>query len=248
MDISLPPRQRHTGCLVIGILTLIALLTGVGLFFRQVHKYYVGIKNGDVNPLLERKLFSTGSGKAASQKVTPKDLQRLMRAGAPDYGSSTAKLTVVEFVDFDCPHCRTLAPILRQTMESYKDQVHFVFRQFPLEEIHPTAIQSAHAALCAHEQGKFLEYYDQLYANQEQRTEADFYRFATIIRLDQAKFDACLKDDKVIADIQQDLKDGLQVGVQGTPTLFFNDLRIQGAPDQEVLEFLIQRFLKGDKT
>lgn len=223
-----------------------AILFGVGSFGWSVFKHYRAIQRGESNPILDQVLSSSVSRAVANSQVTAADLARLAKAGAPYLGSMDAKLIIVEFLDFDCPFCHQSVGPVREIMDEYKDRVRLVVRDFPIEELHPNAVSAALAARCAHEQGKFWPYHDKLYAQQERRDEADFQRFAREVGLAEEKFLSCFRTKKYLDAVNQDLKDGLQAGVQGTPTFFFNGTRIQGGmEDPRVMRLLIDQFLKA---
>jgi len=231
------------GRVVAGAVGLV-LLIGLTVFVVQVIQSYGHIRRGEADPFLEKKLQSSFSKLIANQKVTQQDMARLRSPDAATFGNPNAKLTIVEFLDFDCPFCEASFAPLREMMGKYANQVYFVVRDFPIEELHPRAIAAALAAHCAQAQGKFWPYHDQLFFHQDQHEDADLMRYVKMVGLDETAFRTCYVNQTYKDKIQQSLGDGLQVGVQATPTFFFNDVKIQGALTREQLEFLIQRFLK----
>ena len=244
---SLPPKRRHLGCRIALILMGLLILAGVGVFLVKTVHFYRAFRNGTVNNnMLNRELSSSISKLKANPDVSVEDLKRLAIDSAPSQGPQHAKLTIVEFLDFGCPYCRALMPDLRSIQQKYQNQVRIIYRDFPIEELHPTAMNAALAARCAQAQGKYLEYHDKLFLNQDRQTSTDFTTYATELGLNVPKFETCIKNREPEALIRQDMSDGLLVGVSGTPTLFFNGVRIQGAPDKEVLEYIIQEFLKDE--
>ncbi len=246
MPFSRPPwlRLRTVILLLIGLL----FFWLVGWFVWKTWWYYNAIRTGKIDPALETVLSSSSSQTEANSVVTAADLLRLQNKKAPTLGTKGAPLTIVEFLDYDCPFCRDVAIPVRQLMEAYQDQVFFVVRDFPIEALHPRAFFSALAARCAQEQGKYWPYHDKLFADQEQREDEDYQRFALEVGLDEKKFDTCYKSQKHKSLIQEDVGDGVRVGVQGTPTFFFNGTRIQGALTRELMEKLVQRFLAQTMT
>ena len=229
-----------------GIFIAVAALISVGLgsFGWNIYGNYRAIREGRIPPSLERRLQASFTRVVANARVTDADLKLLASSSAPTFGTPDAKLTIVEFIDFDCPFCRATFVPFRALMEKYKDHLFVVMRDFPIEEIHPRAFPAALAARCAQEQGAYWSYHDKLYVAQERHEDEDFYRSAREMGLNETRFTACYQNKKYAAHVQQDLQDGLQVGVQGTPTFFFNGIKMQGALDQQTLEFLIQQFLK----
>lgn len=224
---------------------LLLFVVGIGAFVRQTYVYYRAIKSSQVNPLFDRKLESSWSRLKANTQVTSADLARLAPEGSPTLGSAKEAVTVVEFLDFDCPYCQQSFGPLREIMQKYQDRVRLVIRDFPVEELHPNTLRNSLAARCANEQGKFWAYHDKLFADQAHHEETDLKRYALEVGLDVAKFNACYGSRKYESAIQQDLSDGLQAGVEGTPTFFFNGLRVQGALDFATLEFLIKKSLEN---
>jgi len=227
---------------VIGFLVLI----GIGAFLRQVWVYYDAIKSGKTNPILERRMESSWSKLVSNNQVSPADLARLTAAETASLGTKGAKLTIVEFIDFGCPYCQASFAPVREMVQKYKDQVYFVVRDFPIEEIHPRAFPAALAARCAAVQGKFWPYHDKLFIHQEKHEDEDLQRYADEVGLNGPGFRACYRARVHASAIQQDVQDALRVGVQGTPTFFFNGVRIQGKLDAPTLEYLILRFLKEE--
>ena len=154
----------------------------------------------------------------------------------PIIGNPDAPITIIEFSDFQCPFCarfytQTLPLIYEEYIEPGK--VKLVFRDYPIQSIHPNAVPAAIASECANEQGKFKEMHDTLFENQnewgKQKT-ADalslFSQYATKIQLEQEVFDSCLTSGKYIEEISKDLDDGRDYGVTGTPGFFIGNDQI----------------------
>ena len=142
-------------------------------------------------------------------------------AGSPVKGSPTATLTMVEFSDFECPFCG------RYSRDAYKaiDQeyistgkVRYVFRQYPLESIHPHAFKAGVASLCAGEQGKFWELHDRFFVNQTALSAAALPGHAQAVGLEMLKFNACMTSEKTAARVRQDQTDAVKAGVASTPS------------------------------
>ncbi|MCH7825451.1 MAG: thioredoxin domain-containing protein [Acidobacteria bacterium] len=149
-------------------------------------------------------------------------------AGSPLFGSVAAPITLIEFSDFECPYCKSFMPTLEQIKAEYADQVKIVFKQFPLNQIHPQAQKAAEASLCAHEQGKFWETHDLYFAEQDRLEIADLEEKAGRLDLDTAAFSACLASGKYVDVITADTSDGAAVGVNGTPAIFINGRPLPG--------------------
>jgi protein-disulfide isomerase len=149
--------------------------------------------------------------------------------GAPSKGSAKALVTIVEFSDFHCPFCRRVIPTLAQLESRYGDKIKLVFRDFPIESLHPGATQAHVAARCANEQGKFWAYHDKLFAAPTKSSPELFKELAKDVGLDGKPFEACLNSKKYQAAIQEDIAEGNRVGVTGTPAFFINGRLVSGA-------------------
>ncbi|MDH3677179.1 MAG: DsbA family protein [Nitrosopumilus sp.] len=162
----------------------------------------------------------------------------------PIRGDPNAPITIVEFSDFQCPFCarfhvQTLPLLLEEYID--KGKVNLVYRDFPIQSIHPNALPAAVAAECADEQGKYWEYHDTLFEKQSGWSRADsdtvistFSQYASDIGLDQQQFDSCLDAGKYLEEVQNDLSDGRDYDITGTPGFFIgNDdigfVKINGA-------------------
>jgi protein-disulfide isomerase len=152
-----------------------------------------------------------------------------VEAVGPSKGPADAPITLVEFSDFECPFCVRVLPTLEQVQATYGDQVRIVYRQFPLNAIHPNAQLSAEASLCADAQGKFWEMHDAIF---EARGKADadgLKSMAGDLGLDSEVFAGCLDSREFRGQVAADLEAGRQAGVTGTPALFINGRFLSGA-------------------
>jgi len=176
-------------------------------------------------------------------------------ADAPTLGLTDAPVTVVEFSDYQCPFCgrfysTTLPALKRDYIDTGK--VRYVFRDYPLDQIHPQARKAAEAAHCAGDQGKYWEMHDRLFRNQQALTPAQLSQHARALGLDGALFDACLNTGAHSQRVEQGLGDGLAAGVQGTPGFIVARTKsgdavegtlIRGAQPLEVFRRLIDHLL-----
>jgi protein-disulfide isomerase len=152
-------------------------------------------------------------------------------------GPASARVTVTEFSDFQCPACRRGVTTVKRIQEVYGDKVRIVFRDFPLA-MHPNAAKAAEAARCAGQQGKFWEMHDRLFANQRSLQPDGLKQLAAGLGLNQAQFDECLDSGRHSAAVRKDMEEGRRGGVRGTPTFFVNG-RIHRGPMFETLAALI---------
>jgi protein-disulfide isomerase len=149
-------------------------------------------------------------------------------ADAPARGPADAPITLVEFGDFQCPYCAGLEPTLEKVMKDYGDKVRLVFRQYPLESIHPQAWKSAEASLCAREQGKFWELHDAMYGDQKLLGVSDLKSTAARLGMDADRFNQGLDTGKYEEAIRADQRAGETAGITGTPALFVNGRLVPG--------------------
>jgi NhaA family Na+:H+ antiporter len=140
-------------------------------------------------------------------------------------------VTVVAYGDFLCPYCRRLIPVLARLREAFGDRLVYVFRHFPSERAHPGAEMVARAAEAAAEQGHFWEMHDKIYGHEPPITERVLLDFAGELGLDTSRFAADMAGDEARRRVASDLEEGRGDGVTGTPTLFVDDLRYDGAWD-----------------
>jgi protein-disulfide isomerase len=180
----------------------------------------------------------------ANQPLSPDVAATIAKGKAPSFGPADAKVTVVEFSDFQCPYCSRAADVVDQVKEKYGDRIHFVFRQFPLP-MHQNARGAAEAALAANAQGKFWQFHDKLFKNQGQLTRDGLEGFAKEAGLNVPEFKKALDGKTYAADVDSDVKMGESVAVQGTPTMFINGARVQNPTSFETVSAQIESALNG---
>ena len=178
----------------------------------------------------------------------------------PIIGNPNAPITIIEFSDFQCPFCarfhiETLPSIMNEYID--KGQVKLVFRDFPIQSIHPNAVPASIASECANEQGKFKEMHDTLFENQNEWSNQKldnviitFSKYASNMGLEEKEFDSCLKNGKYIDEIQKDLNDGRTYGITGTPGFFVGNeqigfIELKGAQPFESFKKVIDTQLKN---
>jgi protein-disulfide isomerase len=149
---------------------------------------------------------------------------------SPFLGPITAPITIIEFADYECPHCKEFHDqTLQNLLESYPNQIKFVYKQFPIESLHPMAPKASMVALCANEQNKFWQMSDLLFQNQGNISAETIIGLATNLSLDLDLFNNCINTNKYSVDLQRDLTDGIFNNVNGTPTFFINGIKVEGA-------------------
>jgi protein-disulfide isomerase len=150
-------------------------------------------------------------------------------------GPANAPITLVEYGDYQCPYCGIDFYIVRRLQNELQDNLRFVFRNFPLTQIHELAQLSAEVAEAAGVQGKFWEMHDLLFENQQQLDMENILTWAVNLGLDLKKIGTDMELGPVRRRIQEDRRSGLVSGVNGTPTFFINGERYVGPPDYEVM-------------
>lgn len=169
--------------------------------------------------------------------------ERLVRADSHGAGNPQAQVTLVEFGDLQCPSCAAAEPELRQLRQQYGDRVRFVFRQFPLPQVHPYALHAAEASECAAQQGKFWEAVERFYGANGDLKDDSLERYAGELGLNTAQFHQCLTTHATRALVQRDTEDGRVLGVRGTPTFFLGRNRIVGAPEKSKFQAFLNEAL-----
>jgi protein-disulfide isomerase len=186
---------------------------------------------------------------AAASKFTPKLLDppvSIPTAGAPVTGAADARLTLVEFSDFQCPYCAKAVERLDAVLKAYPTQVKLIFKQYPLSN-HSQAAISAAAALAAHQQGKFWEMHNALFANRAKLSRKTILDLAAGLRLDMKRFTADLDSQPVKDIVKRDTDDGDKAGVEATPTVFIDGQKYNGSLEFDAIKPVIDAELKNPK-
>ena len=156
-------------------------------------------------------------------------------------GPASASVTLVEYGDYECPYCRAAVAIVKGLQLVLPDDLRYVFRHFPLENIHPHARRAAEAAEAAASQGKFFEMHAALFEHQAALEEKDLLRYAAELGLDTARFNAELRLDAHVDRVREDFLDGVRSGVRGTPTFYLDDVRYDGVVGVRQLVAMIRK-------
>jgi protein-disulfide isomerase len=158
-------------------------------------------------------------------------------------GPATAPVTLVEYGDYECPFCGAAHATLEQVRQVMGDDLRFVYRHFPLTQIHPHAYQAAEAAEAAGAQGRFWEMHDLLFENQDRLGLRDLIGYAGALDLDLERFVTELRGHAHAVRLREDFLSGVRSGVNGTPTLFVNGVRHDGGYELESLLEALRREL-----
>jgi protein-disulfide isomerase len=193
----------------------------------------------------EEYLKELRSGARVAMRLEPPRVTVEIPAGAPATGPATAKVTIVEFTDYQCPYCHRAQSVIDEVLQRYSGKVRFVHLDYPLEG-HAEAVPAARAARCAGEQGKFWEYHRSLMARPGSLDPADLQGRAAMLELDGGRFSTCLASKKYDAAIQGELRQGMDLGVSGTPAYFVNGRLLSGARPVEAFAELIDAELAAE--
>jgi protein-disulfide isomerase len=170
-----------------------------------------------------------------------------VEATDPSLGRASAPVTLIEFSDFQCPFCQRVEPTLKRLRETYGDKVRIVWKDFPLTQIHPQAFKAGEAAHCAGDQGKYWEYHDRLFANQQLLQPEDLKKHASDLGLDAAAFGSCLDSSKYGERVRNGVAEGTRLGVNSTPTIYINGRMLSGAQPYETFVSVIDEELSRAK-
>ncbi len=154
-------------------------------------------------------------------------VQHISADDDPFSGNASAPVTIVMFADYECPACAGVHPLIKNLAAKYGDRVRIVFRDFPLTEIHENAFNAALAANAARKQGKFFEYTELLYENQDFLDLESLKKYAADLKLNPEKFAADMNSVESSAEVQKDMSDAQSYGVNGTPTIFVNGYKVR---------------------
>jgi protein-disulfide isomerase len=164
-------------------------------------------------------------------------------------GDIDAEITLLEYGDYECAHCQAAHPMIEALREELGPRMRFVYRNFPLTQVHPHAEMAAEAAEAAGAQDKFWEMHDTLFAGQQALTKADLVQYAASLDLDVTAFEQLLSRRAFAERIREDFLSGVRSGVNGTPTFFVDEIRYDGPPEfssmLEAIAGLVQRRVSG---
>ena len=221
-----------------------ALKTGQAVILKELQELKAALREKDepTAPTVTVQPSNRGAPAAAAPLV-PEIVDMVVDiAGAPAKGDRNAKVTVVEFTDYQCPFCsrhfKQTWPRLEQDFVN-TGKARFVLRDLPIDAIHPQAFKAAEAAYCAGRQGKFWEMHDQLFNNQSALGRRDLSAYAQTLGLDLRAFDQCVDSEAGAAQIRKDVADSRQAGARGTPIFYV------GVTNPNSNELRVTRIIRG---
>lgn len=206
---------------------------------RQIKNYLKSQKIQEAENALREKLLK--EAKVETYLKAPK--MELSKGNEPRKGKDGAPIIIVEFTDFQCPFCSRAQATLDKIFTDYPDKVQLIFKDLPLD-FHKQAKDAHLAAQCANEQGKFWEYHDILFKNQNQLFPDKLKEYATQLNLDMDKFNKCFEERKYEKYIDDNLTQAQNLGITGTPTFFVNGRIIKGAQPYENFKQIIDEELQ----
>jgi protein-disulfide isomerase len=204
----------------------------------------VGYFSWGTNPIQPTRAAAPAAAPAAAQAPQqPAQVVNVPIGTAPVWGPTEAKITIVEFSDYECPFCvKWHNEVWPQIQQAYPNQVRLVYKDFPLSQIHANASPAALAARCANEQNKYWLFHDRLFSGKPLST-AYYESIATELGMDVAKWRSCVTSSKYNKDIETDYNYGASLGITGTPTFYVNGTIMIGAQPFSAFKKLIDQEL-----
>ena len=263
-DVEVNPKnnEKMVSKAVFNKLIIITIITiGVAAFFAGTYTSNLNsdqVSEKELNDAIAKLELKILQNQLPTKQQSPP--LKISEDNDPIIGNMDAEITIIEFSDFQCPFCaRFHVQTLPTIMDEYinKGTVKLVFRDFPIQSIHPNALPASVAAECANEQKKFKEMHDVLFEKQNEWSNQNiesvmntFSQYASDLGLEEKAFDSCLKNGKYIEEIQKDLDDGRTYGISGTPGFFIGNeqigfIELKGAQPFENFKKVIDNQLKN---
>ncbi len=228
------PQKRFWMFLVIMISLIVVLVIVISL----VGLFYTKTQDNKINDIGK---IAINNEQMGAERILAEKKDR------PYIGNSNASLVIVEFSDFQCEKSQQESNQIRQAILSNKDDVLFIHRNFPV--IDENSIILAKAGSCANDQGKFWQFHDRLFANQQYLISVEnINELAKLSGIDMQVFSACLSSDKYKKILEEDINDARNLGVIGTPTFFVNGNKLEGVIKFEDWQSIINKFLEIKKS
>ncbi len=243
-SISTPPSAKPPTVGKMLLFVFLGIITISVIVFIILFGYYLWVqKYGDqaAKQALNKQFSSqfTVAPNAVDQSDTVSiDAKTIIRPHNPQYGNPDATVTIIAFIDFECPFCQEAYPTFETIRDRFGPAVQIVFKHFPIEQIHPQANIAARAAQCAHNQQAFWPYYQQLFSTKV-LTDGALLSYAKNLNLPTTSFAYCIENTETYTQVQTDIQDGITVGVRGTPTYIINQTKVEGVISLQDWESLI---------
>lgn len=225
------------------IIIFSVIFVGGGWFGWRVYSYYGKVMSGELGPGIVQYHEKFTSSGVVDQEGMVIPFFDVITKDDPQVGPEDAPITIVEFADFMCPYCAEEALAIRGIVAKYPNEIRYIFRDFPVEELHPGSTEIHIAGECAQEQGKFWSFHDKVFQSQENLNSDTVKAFAAQVGLNINEFDECVNSNRYRGEVATDLEDGREAGVYGTPTFFVNGRKIEGAIPYQAWEELVQNVL-----
>ncbi len=212
------------------LLTLGGIILTIFLFFFVYYTWQLKYGSTENRQKITRSLegsFTQAYKTDATAPAFRNDWSSFIQPTNPSLGDPNAPITILMFIDFECPYCQASFPIFNQVTDTFGSAIRVVFKQFPIESIHPRAKAAAIASMCANQQGAFWKFHNTAF-EEGMLDESSLYAYANASSMDITAFDTCVKGNTFDNAINQDLTDGITLGVRGTPTYIVNGKFIEG--------------------
>ncbi len=241
-------KKRTRRLIIVGTFIFILMAVPLGWFGVMTYGYYKMIASGEMTTLEDLRLKSSIAKIATNANVTEEDLRRLKPNGlAPELGSRTARIEIIEFMDYQCPFCEQNASVVRRVMYEMGDRVHFMIRDYPVIDPMGRSRSVALAANCVLEQGQeeYWRFHDLFFTDISKASTDELRAFASQAGADISEYDTCVEERRYDLKIDNDIEVGKQAGVEGTPTFFVYGAKYQGYLDDKVLSQIINYYLEA---
>ncbi|AYV54270.1 DsbA family protein [Leptospira kmetyi] len=211
---------------------------------NEIENHLTSQKKEELRNSLFGQLRSEYNISVKVKELPPLRDDTILTGNNPSIGPEKAKVTIVEFSDFECPFCKRSQDVNVQLRAKYKDQIRWVFRDYPLS-FHPNAMFAHIAANCAAPQGKYWDFFKVLFDNSGNLPKERVLDLARGAGLDMKTFSQCVNDSEVRKEVEADMAEGEKYGVSGTPAFFINGIMVEGAQPIEAFTKVIDQELKN---
>lgn len=226
----------------LGIFLIILILIPLVYLGFYIIKFYPKIKSGELTSYDQVRFSRALASRSASSTMSAQDLSLLVPTSTvPELGSENAALTIVEFVDYQCPYSQEMLMPLRKTVEKYDGRIRLVIRDFPVVEVYPDARNASHAARCVLEQGQaaYWRFQALMFGDQSRLSIDGLHAKANLAKINTARFDECMTSRRYDLEIDRDIEYAKRIGVEGTPTFFLNGIKVEGSMEEKTFDALI---------